>query len=428
MRSLILTFIYIIVFTAVAEAESAYYYYGQYFRITSSNTVELIKPIKGENMTLKQEYSGDFVIYNFIPINGNAYFVTKIADSAFEGSTITTLTLGKYIDSIGESACANCKTINEFYSNEKLAYIGNNAFNGCSNLSKVLFSDSLTYIGNGAFDGCSNLSEVLLPENLTYIGDRAFKSCKLQEELSIPSSVVSIGKAAFMGTKISTLNLRPKELKIGEYAFALIPNFEIINISSLTDWCNYVFDSVYSNPLYYAKTLKLNNETIVDLDLNNEQITSIPIDAFIKQNTIKTVKLGPNLETISNKAFYTSSIDSVFIASKTPPTINEDSFTLATYIKSVLTVPFGCSEIYRETPYWSSFKTIIEENESSGIDNFTIKKGVIRINGRNISISKPIQLVIYSIDGKCLFNGISNSYSFTSPGVYIVNGVKYSIK
>ena len=205
MRSLILTFIYIIVFTAVAEADSAYYYYGQYFRITSSNTVELIKPIKGENMTLKQEYSGDFVIYNFIPINGNAYFVTKIADSAFEGSTITSLTLGKYIDSIGESACANCKTINEFYSNEKLAYIGNNAFNGCSNLSKVLFSDSLTYIGNGAFDGCSNLSEVLLPENLTYIGDRAFKSCKLQEELSIPSSVVSIGKAAFMGTKISTL-------------------------------------------------------------------------------------------------------------------------------------------------------------------------------------------------------------------------------
>lgn len=404
MKSIFLTFIYVIISYTVAEAYTAYYYYGQYFKRTSYNTVELIKPIKSDDVSLKQEYTGDFRVPSSIVGGGRWYRVTKIADSAFEDSTITSLTLGENIDSIGESACANCESLTEFYSNKKL-----------------------TYIGDDAFYGCSNLTKITLPEGFSHIGNNAFQYCRLSEELSLPSSVVYIGFGAFFGTKIRSIYLSSNELAIGGYAFAQSSKLEIVNIASISNWCNYVFENEYSNPLYFARTLKLNGDSIVDLDLNNEQILSIPIAAFIDQITIKTVKLGPNLDTISSKAFYTTSIDSIFITSKIPPLIDEDSFTYTTYRNAILTVPYGCADIYRESSYWSYFNNIVEERSTSGINNL-VEQEEISINGRIVSVSKPILLEIYSVDGNCLFNDISNSYSFISPGVYIVNGVKYAIQ
>ena len=405
MKSLIVTFICFMLFTSIAEAYTAYYYYGQYFKITSPNTVELIKPIKADgNMTLKKEYNGNFIIQDIIPIDNKAYFVTKIADSAFDESKITSLTIGEYIDSIGESACANCKFLKMFNSNAKL-----------------------TYIGSRAFEGCSNLSNIILPNGLKYIGDRAFSNCLLSDELSIPSSVTSIGICSFFGTNIHTLSLSSQKLSIGEYAFAQANKLEVINIASLTNWCNYKFETIYSNPLYYARVLTLNGEPIVDLDLTSEQIISIPEGAFLRQTSIKKVKLGATLKTISSKSFYTSSIISINILAEIPPKIEKDSFTHSTYANAILTVPFGCVQVYKNSSFWSSFSNIVEaEDKSSNVDTNIFKES-IHINNRNISASKPVFMKIYTIDGKCLYNDVTDSYTFESPGIYIVNGSKYNI-
>ena len=77
--------------------------------------------------------------------------VCVIDSSAFEASTIKSVTLPK-----------------------GLLIIGENAFSGCHNLTDIILPDGLYAIGRGAFAECSNLTSITIPASVRYIGTEAF--------------------------------------------------------------------------------------------------------------------------------------------------------------------------------------------------------------------------------------------------------------
>lgn len=89
-----------------------------------------------------------------IPDRYQGYPVLEVADEAFKGSSIVSLSIGNRVQSIG------------FY-----------AFFECDQLSEVDFGNSINTLHGGAFQFCSSLTSIQLPATLYSIEPDAFSYC-----------------------------------------------------------------------------------------------------------------------------------------------------------------------------------------------------------------------------------------------------------
>jgi len=78
-----------------------------------------------------------------VPDSTNGYPITSISGMAFYFATMTNLTIGNNV-----------------------ATIGSYAFMSCGNLTNVVFGSNVTVIGNNAFDNCHSLGGITLPGGL----------------------------------------------------------------------------------------------------------------------------------------------------------------------------------------------------------------------------------------------------------------------
>ncbi|MBR4844614.1 MAG: leucine-rich repeat protein [Alistipes sp.] len=81
------------------------------------------------------------------------------ANSSFEGSGLTSVTIP-----------------------ETITFIDQWTFRNCKNLTDVSLHDNITWIERGAFEGCSNLKNIKLPLNLEYIAHEAFAHSGIEGE------------------------------------------------------------------------------------------------------------------------------------------------------------------------------------------------------------------------------------------------------
>ena len=86
--------------------------------------------------------------------------------------------------------------------------IGDSAFNG-SKVKSVLLPDSVTSIGSGAFSTCFNLSSINIPGSVTTIGDQAFYGSSKLKSIFIPASVTDIGSEPFVACGTLNIEISP---------------------------------------------------------------------------------------------------------------------------------------------------------------------------------------------------------------------------
>jgi hypothetical protein len=143
--------------------------------------------------------STEITIPPTISISTTTYNVIAISASAFNGSSITKITLSNSVTSIGNYAFSNCAMLNNVTLSSSLTSIGIGAFSSCVVLEDITLPDSLTTISIGAFAGCNSLLRVTLPAGLTTINDNVFVSCTSLSSIEIPANLISIGYGAFNG-------------------------------------------------------------------------------------------------------------------------------------------------------------------------------------------------------------------------------------
>ncbi len=201
---------------------------------------------------------------------------TGIADGAFSGGSLETVTIPATVDTIGAGAFSNNSNIRTVVLPNGVETLGNYAFYGCSSLLKVTMPTTLTAIGEGAYANCTSLKDIKIPTSVTEIGADAFEytaeysaqegpviyidswavNClDSTEQLSIvlsngtkgvadgtfegktfvksatiPAGVKTVGDYAFDGcTSLSQLSLPESLTTIGSYAFCetSIPSIEV---------------------------------------------------------------------------------------------------------------------------------------------------------------------------------------------------------
>ena len=127
-----------------------------------------------------------------MPITGIGYF-------AFNGQTMTGITMGTNLVSIGIEAFWGCSSMKSIAVGPNVTGIGNSAFENCTALQSISLPSGITSMGVNVFYGCSSLGNVTLPPGLTNIPNDTFYGCSDLDSLSIPNSVVSVGSGAFGG-------------------------------------------------------------------------------------------------------------------------------------------------------------------------------------------------------------------------------------
>lgn len=134
--------------------------------------------------------------------------VTVIEASAFEGcSGLTQFALPATVTSIGNRAFYGDARLFMVYMRNsdisRLQSIGDYAFYGCGALTdfcsdmEFVFPDGMNSIGEYAFCECKSINSVKFPENVTAVGSHAFASCSALAAVYLPKALNSIPQYAF---------------------------------------------------------------------------------------------------------------------------------------------------------------------------------------------------------------------------------------
>ena len=232
--------------------------------------------------------SGDVVIDDYY--RGKP--VTKIGDMAFANKSkeVRSVTLGKYIRSIGSRAFYNCSLMEGInFGEAPVTEIGAYAFQYCRTLTSVTLPKNLKEVSNSAFAYCRSLETIVLPDGLTSIGLSAFANCDKLDNVVIPDEVTSIGEYAFAE------NVSMKTVTIGN-GVEVVPKYAFLNCSALT---SISFGSGVKTIDEYAFSGCV---TLPAIALPNS-VETIGKGAFINCALLASIDLSDNLTSIGAGAF-----------------------------------------------------------------------------------------------------------------------------
>ena len=135
----------------------------------------------------------------------------------------------------------NVKTLTKLTLGTHVETIGHNAFQSTS-LTNLIIGNNVTKIDYGAFDNCSSLTSVKFNNKLTTIGENAFRKCNLKS-LDIPDNVITLGTRAFQSNEnLKTVNIGNGVSTIGGWCFEWCYALTDVTLgTSLTSFGSLVF-------------------------------------------------------------------------------------------------------------------------------------------------------------------------------------------
>ena len=111
------------------------------------------------------------------------------------------------VESIGDGAFYECKSLKSITLPQGVESIGNEAFKFCKALTSITLPQGVKSIGNRAFYECKALKSITLLQGVESIGNEAFKFCKALASITLPQGVKSIGNNALLWCRALT-NIR----------------------------------------------------------------------------------------------------------------------------------------------------------------------------------------------------------------------------
>ena len=244
---------------------------------------------------------------------------------------------------------------------DNIRKIGSYAFGGCSNITSVYIPETIEKMEEYALDGCINIENLTLPfvgeqiapqrwrytvgwifgmyefenslrvyhygysttsdststgyrryipvslKNITILnGDivpYSFADFEYVESINIPKTATYIGASAFKNCKaITDIKLPSYLTSIGINAFQDCTQLNKVNIDNQDVWFNISFTNKYSNPLYYTKSLYVNNVKVTKL-IVPDGITEISAYSLYNNTSLTDIVLSPSVARINSSAF-----------------------------------------------------------------------------------------------------------------------------
>ena len=301
---------------------------------------------------IKTLHLGRNIVYNLLP--ESIPFREK--------TSLTTLTIGNNVGTIGDEAFYGCSGLSSAVTiPNSVRTIGESAFNGCVVLPMVTIGTNVETIGASAFNQCRALTSIVIPQNVNFIDGNAFANCDCLSNVTIEDS--------------------PRDL-----TFAYTRGGNYFNQSPI-------------------KTLHLGR------NITYTSVASyIPFSGKI---SLTTLIIGNNVSSIGYEAFLNcTGLTTITSQNPTPPTTSYNCFYGINKTTCTVNVPQGSKCAYKEANFWKEFININDGTNSScsnGIDNAVANQLQIYPNPAKdeifIKTEIPIEKVeIYSLAGALLLS------------------------
>ena len=276
--------------------------------------------------------------------------------SAFYNCTsLTKIEIPASVETIGWIAFRNCTSLQTvtFEKGSKLKTIGSDVFSDCTSLTSIEIPASVEEIRGSAFFGCSSLKTVTFEKGSKLKTVAGFSHCTSLTTIEIPASVETIGQYAFNDcTSLHTVTFeKGSKLKtIGSDVFLNCTSLTMIEIPASVET---IEDQAFEGCSLLAT---------VTFEKGSQLKT---VDGFSNCTALTTVDMSActQVTRIEYRAFYEDSKLQLFkIGTRTPPSCGRNVFTgINSY--SVLKVPAGCVDAYKNATGWKEFTTISELDE-----------------------------------------------------------------
>ena len=291
---------------------------------------------------------------------------------------------------INSGAFRNCDKIYRVEIPGSVLIVGSSAFNGCKNLQSATLNEGVKNLEMSVFEGCSNLWQVSLPSTLKQIDNYVFKGCKLIFLLYVYNPIpVAISDKVFEDVDKSQVILYIPHGSKDDYLAAeewneLGKNEErhlIVEMSNgvQVDELYYIFDKVNKTAtvtfayfyaagkagLNYAGTYQI--PSTVTYEEEEYTVTSIGDYAFWDCRGLD-LEIPAGISSIGNYAF--ANFDNCCVLGLTVN--NEIPIDIAgkhvfeNTSLSILFVPAGTAQAYKEEEGWKDFEMIIEKGIKVG--------------------------------------------------------------
>jgi|GEM_PF-3741885 len=297
--------------------------------------------------------------------------VRIIDDKAFNFHRTYNITLNEGLEHIG--AYAFRYALNNIAPHQKklvipnsVNYIGEYAFENCY-MDEVIISDNVDSLFNDTFSFCF-IDQIHMPAKLKYIGARALYNNHL-DNLVMPEGVETIERNAFYDLNVDKLVI-PESVKfLEEFAFygCYMKDLEIkAPLDSIPKAAFYSCQDL--KRLVLPPTIKRIGQSafyecyrMTECKLP-EGLEEIGSWALAGADHLKEWHIPATVRKIEWAAFAVPNFSShtVYMYSEEPPAeMDEDAFRYWTMEQSVLCVPKGCMDNYREAP-WCYFGAVKE--------------------------------------------------------------------
>lgn len=228
-------------------------------------------------------------------------------------SGVTNVVLPDSVTDIGNNAFGGCSALLAVRLPSGVTNIGSRAFSNCGQLEAIAIPDSVCEIGQDAFSMCKGLGSVDLGRGVVHVGHAAFQGCTGLTSLSIPDSVTEIGAEAFDSCSgLKEVSFGNGLVYVGERAFYYCSQLTAVRIRDLAAWCGVRFNlyvrsnqtdsDLYSNPLFYARHLFLEDVEVGDLRIP-DGVKEIH-GGFAYCESLESVSIPHSVTNIGSWAFY----------------------------------------------------------------------------------------------------------------------------
>ena len=356
-------------------------------------------------------------IKDYLSIDGSQMPVTRI-DAAFSGKTqLQKVTVPAAVKALPE-----------------------NMFKDCTSLNAVTFASGsqLQTIGKWAFMSTA-VAAIEIPEGVTELPDGVFKNCLSLTEITLPSNLVSVGGGCFYNCKaLTTVNVCADNLTIADRAFYSCESLETINSANPLQLSSDI--SKLGMEFEGCKSLKAVSvaggmigsfafdgcESLVSVGIA-EGVKTIGEYAFDGCTSLKRILLPASLQEIKHETFRNVVFEEITCLAVTPPSIRDNTFT---DYSAHLCVPAESMAAYAAATGWKEFSNI-GDLTTSGVSavagdglSVAVCDGRICVDG----VGETEVIKVYSAGGMLVGMGLNRQVEVPSPGVYIVEFKKGTVK
>ena len=220
--------------------------------------------------------------------------LTEIGSHAFDGTSLTFLTLPDTVETLGEYAFGNINTLNSVNIPEKLT-TADRAFAGSKKLNELRNKIEGIRIPDGMFEN-TGLTTFIVPSGIKEIGKYAFRNNKSiaisfdgpQEgfkDVILPVGLTKIDSRAFESTDIGYYDIPDTVSEIGDGAFRFNPNLKSIKLpSELKALKGYLFEG---------------NKGMKQLVIP-DKVESIDTNAFVNMEGLENVYIPASVTNIGD--------------------------------------------------------------------------------------------------------------------------------